>query len=84
MTEIKAWFQDTWRHAKKSLHLASKANPEKLDLVDVGLPNHGHVIAFGHLSSERKYADEVPGYANSVFWILLAWICSFWTRPRPF
>jgi hypothetical protein len=49
------WFKDTWERLKKTFNPAKKENPESLDLFQIGLPSDGHIVAFGHFTSQKKY-----------------------------
>lgn len=46
--KTKRWFEDHVGNAKDGL------NPDKLAKVQFGLPSDGHIMAFGHFSSERN------------------------------
>jgi hypothetical protein len=65
---MSSWWERTrrWLDAKiKNPRDDPNGNPESLLKADLGLPSDGHILAFGHFTSERNLDVVVLGESRS-------------------
>lgn len=47
------WYDKAIKSFKKAFNSGPKGNPDVLEVLEIGLPKTGHVVAYGHFTSER-------------------------------